>query len=115
MLSLPLNGNVEAVGKWVEREVVLGIRPEHVTDALSARNDDPVSAHGNYRPTEVNCTVELTEPTGPDTLVVARFNDAPVTCRTHPRAGAKPNQPLKLAFDLTKALLFDPASEERIA
>ena len=117
LLSLPLNGNADAVSKWVGRDIVLGIRPEHVTDAMSARNGDPLSnGHGgNYRPTEVSCTVELTEPTGPDTLVVARFNDAPVTCRTHPRAGALPNEPLKLAFDLTKALLFDPASEQRIA
>ncbi len=117
LLSLPLNGNADAVSKWVGRDIVLGIRPEHVTDAMSARNGDPLSdGHGgSYRPTEVSCTVELTEPTGPDTLVVARFNDAPVTCRTHPRAGALPNEPLKLAFDLTKALLFDPASEQRIA
>jgi multiple sugar transport system ATP-binding protein len=114
LLSLPLNGNADAVGKWLGREVVLGIRPEHVTDALSAHNGNTHGAPAAYRPTEVDCTVELTEPTGPDTLVVARFNDAPVTCRTHPRAGATPNQPLKLAFDLTKALLFDPSSEQRI-
>ncbi|WP_034299997.1 ABC transporter ATP-binding protein [Herbaspirillum sp. RV1423] len=119
LLSLPLvngNGNADAVSKWVGRDIVLGIRPEHVTDAMSARNSsgDQVNV-GGYRPTEVNCIVELTEPTGPDTLVVARFNEAPVTCRTHPRAGALPNQPLKLAFDLTKALLFDPSSEQRIA
>ena len=119
LLTLPLNGHTDAVAKWVGRDIVLGIRPEHVTDAMSAHNSrnagDPLSTTGSYRPTEVDCTVELTEPTGPDTLVVARFNDAPVTCRTHPRAGALPNEPLKLAFDLTKALLFDPASEQRIA
>src|SRR5471032_2795812 len=115
LLSLPLNGNAETVSQWIGRDIVLGIRPEHVTDALSARSGDALSGHDSYRPTEVNCTIELTEPTGPDTLVVARFNDAPVTCRTHPRAGALPNEPLKLAFDLTKALLFDPASEQRIA
>src|SRR5450830_246045 len=121
LLSLPVNGNADAVSKWLGRDIILGIRPEHVTDAMSARNGDPLGhlgnpgSHASYRPTEVDCTVELTEPTGPDTLVVARFNDAPVTCRTHPRAGAVPNEPLKLAFDLTKALLFDPASEQRIA
>ncbi len=115
LLSLPLNGNAEAVSRWIGRDVVLGIRPEHVTDAMSAHNSSGNSEHGAYRPTEVDCMVELTEPTGPDTLVVARFNDAPVTCRTHPRAAATPKQPLKLAFDLTKALLFDPTSELRIA
>lgn len=120
LLNLPLvngNSNADAIAKWVGREIVLGIRPEHVTDAMSAltAGHDRAIIGSGYRPTEVNCTVELTEPTGPDTLVMARFNDAPVTCRTHPRAGATPNQPLKLAFDLTKALLFDPASERRIA
>lgn len=115
LLSLPLDGNADAVSRWIGRDVVLGIRPEHVTDALSARRGDPLGAHDGYRPTEVDCTPELIEPTGPDKLVVARFNDAPVTCRTHPRAGALPNAPLKLAFDLTKALLFDPVSEQRIA
>ena len=115
LLPLPLNGHTDSVAKWVGREVILGIRPEHVTDAMSARHGDPLSADASYRPTEVNCTVELTEPTGPDTLIMARFNDAAVTCRTHPRAGATPQQGLKLAFDLSKALLFDPVSEERIA
>lgn len=115
LLGLPLNGNADAVAKWIGREVVLGIRPEHVTDALSAHNGDPLGGHGSYRPTEVDCMVELTEPTGPDTLVVANFNNVPVTCRTHPRAAAMPQQSLKLAFDLSKALLFDPSSELRIA
>lgn len=114
LLTLPLNGNFSTVSKWAGRDIVLGIRPEHVTDALSARHGDALHGTGSYRPTEVNCMVELTEPTGPDTLAMVRFNDTSVTCRTHPRAGAIPKQPLKLAFDLTKALLFDPVSEQRI-
>ncbi|HWZ49089.1 MAG TPA: sn-glycerol-3-phosphate ABC transporter ATP-binding protein UgpC [Herbaspirillum sp.] len=95
---------------YIGQEIILGIRPEHVTDALSLSNGH----HGGHRPTEVDCTVELTEPTGPDTLVTARFNSASIICRTHPRAGAVPNQALTLAFDLSKALMFDPVSENRI-
>ena len=111
LLPLPSNGHTaHAVASRIGQKVTLGIRPEHVTDALSLRNTD----HGDYRPTEVHCTVELIEPTGPDTLVMASFNGVPVTCRTHPRAGALPDQPLSLAFDLSKALLFDPVSENRI-
>jgi multiple sugar transport system ATP-binding protein len=93
------------------REVVLGIRPEHITDEESARAG---AAHDGYHPTEVACTVEMTEPTGPDTLVFTRFNGARLTCRTHPRAAAMPGQSMTLAFDLSKAVLFDPATEERI-
>jgi multiple sugar transport system ATP-binding protein len=91
-------------------EVILGIRPEHITDAQSAR-----AAAGGYRPTEVACSVEMTEPTGPDTLVFAVVNGVRITCRTHPRAGAHPGKPLALAFDLSKAVLFDPATEQRLS
>ena len=57
----------------------------------------------------------MTEPTGPDTLVFAIVNGVRITCRTHPRAGAMPGKPLTLAFDLSKAVLFDPATEQRLA
>lgn len=103
------------IAAWLGREVILGIRPEHVTDAQSARISESGGLHGSYRPTEVNCTVELTEPTGPDTLVFTSFNEARITCRTHPRAAAKPKEQMQLAFDLSKAVLFDPKTEERIS
>ncbi|UTY58684.1 ABC transporter ATP-binding protein [Massilia sp. erpn] len=97
--------------QWLERELILGIRPEHLTDALSARRAE---AGGDYHPVEVSCSIEMTEPTGPDTLAFAWFNGVRATCRTHPRAGAIAGQRLNLAFDLSKAVLFDPASERRI-
>ncbi|MEB0137210.1 sn-glycerol-3-phosphate ABC transporter ATP-binding protein UgpC [Actimicrobium sp. CCC2.4] len=96
----------------IGHEVILGIRPEHVTDAESARNNVASDA---YCPTEVSCTVEMVEPTGPDTMVFVWFNQTRATCRTHPRAGAMPRGVITLAFDLSKAVLFDPVSEERIA
>ncbi len=94
-----------------ERNVILGIRPEHVTDAVSARRSEVA---GGYHPTEVACTVELTEPTGPDTLVFSWFNKSRATCRTHPRAAAMPGARMNLAFDLSKAVLFDPITEQRL-
>jgi multiple sugar transport system ATP-binding protein len=93
-------------------DVILGIRPEHITDAQSARAG---AIAAGYQPTEVACSVEMTEPTGPDTLVFAVVNGARITCRTHPCAGAQPGQPLALAFDLSKAVLFDPATEQRLS
>ncbi|MFJ2990029.1 ABC transporter ATP-binding protein [Collimonas sp. NPDC087041] len=110
----PTQAQNPSIGSWLGKEVILGIRPEHVTDAQSARISDANDAQGDYHPTEVGCTVELTEPTGPDTLVFTTFNNARVTCRTHPRAAAKPKDRLQLAFDLSKAVLFDAETEERI-
>jgi multiple sugar transport system ATP-binding protein len=111
---LPLPANHAAAGHfgaWMERELILGIRPEHVTDALSARRAETPEG---YHPMEVACTIEMTEPTGPDTLAFAWFNGVRATCRTHPRAGAVPGARVSLAFDLSKAILFDPASEMRL-
>ena len=110
LLPLPLKfssmASVAAGG-----EVILGIRPEHVTDFASARRAE---SSQDYHAAEVACKVELTEPTGPDTLVFAWFNDSRITCRTHPRAAAMPGQQMTLAFDLSKAVLFDPVTEQRL-
>ncbi|GAB2863755.1 sn-glycerol-3-phosphate ABC transporter ATP-binding protein UgpC [Pseudoduganella ginsengisoli] len=108
---LPVPDPSNALLQYANKEVILGIRPEHVTDAESARR--AATAEG-YHPTEVDCTIEMTEPTGPDTLVFAWFNGIRATCRTHPRAGALPGGDVRLAFDLSKAVFFDPASELRI-
>ena len=108
---LPLPPGIATSGAaWIGRDVILGIRPEHVTDAESARSQ----AHDGYQPTEVDCLIEMTEPTGPDTLVFAWFNGVRATCRTHPRAGAAPKTRVKLAFDLSKAMLFDPQTGQRL-
>ncbi|MCG2583722.1 ABC transporter ATP-binding protein [Massilia sp. TS11] len=87
----------------VGREVILGLRPEHITDTISAHSG-----------TEVDCLIEMTEPTGPDTLAFTQCNGSRLTCRTHPRAGAAPGQTLRLCFDAAKAVLFDPATEQRL-
>lgn len=104
-------------------EIVLGIRPEHVTDAASARRAEHSASNSAttgancsdaHHPTEVDCIVDLTEPTGPDTLVFSSFNATRLTCRTHPRAAAMPGRPMRLAFDLSKAVFFDPVSEQSL-
>ncbi|GGB94427.1 ABC transporter ATP-binding protein [Pseudoduganella buxea] len=108
---LPVPTPSAALLKWLGKEVILGIRPEHVTDADSARR---ACTSADYHPTEVDCRVEMTEPTGPDTLVFSWFNGVRTTCRTHPRANALPGGDVKLAFDLSKAVFFDPETELRI-
>ena len=82
-----------------------------MTDAVSARGSETLDG---YHPTEVDCVVELTEPTGPDTLVFSSFNQTRITCRTHPRAAAMPGQAMRLAFDLSKAVFFDPETEQSL-
>ena len=90
----------------IGRKVILGIRPEQITDTRSAHSET-----GQL----LQCRVELTEPTGPDTLIMTRLNDAAVTCRVHPREAVHAGATMTLLFDLSKATLFDPDSGERLS
>ncbi|MGZ8288225.1 MAG: ABC transporter ATP-binding protein [Telluria sp.] len=103
---LPLPPHLASLSS-APRSVILGVRPEHITDAASARAE-------RYRPAEVTATIDMLEPTGPDTLAFARFNGERITCRIHPRTDAAPGQRTMLAFDLSKAVLFDADTEQRI-
>ncbi|QDQ27389.1 sn-glycerol-3-phosphate ABC transporter ATP-binding protein UgpC [Chitinimonas arctica] len=98
---------LEAQRPFVGQRMILGIRPEQLTD--------PASAHGD-RPDlqSLSATVEMTEPTGPDTLVTVTLNGVRTVARCHPRAAGAPGQAVQLSLDPTKALLFDPHSEKRV-
>lgn len=89
------------------KKVILGIRPEQIS-ALS---------HGQQPPDHhysMNCRVQVTEPTGPDTLVFTQINGQKVTCRIHPDKAADPGEDMPLLFDISKAVLFDPDTNKRI-
>ncbi len=105
-IPLPLPQAPVAAGSFAGREVVLGIRPECITEA---------ARHGAApHVPQVDCTIDLVEPTGPDTLVFTTLNGGKVACRVHPRAPVVPGGTMALAFDLTHAALFDPATELRL-
>ena len=85
----------------VGQNILLGIRPEQLDVA-------PEGSPG------LNCLVQLTEPTGPDTMIFTAINHVPVVARVHPRAAKAPNEILRLSLDMTKAVLFDPETNLRI-
>jgi multiple sugar transport system ATP-binding protein len=105
--SLPVAGN----GAWdayVGREVILGLRPEHISDSLGPE------AHGpdHHR---LDCVVEVTEPTGPDTLAVAMVGGIEATARLRADTVVRPGQRATFLVDMGKACLFDSTTERRIA
>ncbi|MBO1074013.1 ABC transporter ATP-binding protein [Roseomonas marmotae] len=81
------------------REVVFGIRPEHLTEAknLDRPNVAPFPA-----------VPEVTEPMGMETLVHFRMDGAEVCGRVDPTAPAAPGLPLPMAADLNNMHLLDP-------
>jgi multiple sugar transport system ATP-binding protein len=90
------------------REVVFGIRPEALTD--------PDGADRNARSiVEGDCLIEVVEPAGSDTFAVTRLGGKEVTARLRADARIQAGQPARLAFNLDKAVFFDPQTQARIA
>ncbi|WP_310634143.1 ATP-binding cassette domain-containing protein, partial [Paraburkholderia sp.] len=107
VLNLPFEAN--KLRSYIGQEVVLGLRPERITDARSSHD-----GHGHELQRHT-VKVDVIEPTGPDTLVFAQVNGKRVVSRVHPGANPQPLNNMDLLFDVSKAVLFDPKTEERIA
>jgi multiple sugar transport system ATP-binding protein len=84
------------------QEITLGIRPETVT-----------LANGEGHPC-LDAVIDVLEPTGADTMAVASVNGHPVTARLKPGDVREVGRPVRLAVDMSRASLFDPATELRI-
>ncbi len=92
---------------YVGKEVMLGIRPEQLTHVMPHVESSP-------NVTKVPVKVEVTEPTGADTLVLTMINGEECECRVHPAEAAKPGQMMDILFNMEKAVFFDIASDDRI-
>jgi multiple sugar transport system ATP-binding protein len=108
-IVLPLHdgagGNVRR--EWLGREVVLGLRPEAIADPREAEAHTP-------RHHRIEARVEVTEPTGPDTLAVIRLGGVEATARLGADSDARPGERAGFMVDMGKAVLFDPATENRL-
>ncbi len=89
------------------REIVLGIRPEAITDADGADR----KSHAIHT---VDAMVEVTEPAGSDTFVVTHFGDTEVTGRFRADVDVHAGMRFPFAVNMEKAVAFDPQSEQRI-
>jgi multiple sugar transport system ATP-binding protein len=86
-------------------KLLLGLRPEHITEA------------GNHlEPGEVpfEAKLDVTEPMGMETLVYFPVNGTQVCGRVNPNAGARDGAPLRLAANLNNMHLIDEASGQVI-
>lgn len=84
-------------------EVLLGVRPEQVQLASDTCLQPKLQA-----------MVEVVEPTGPDTLVIVSINGSKLCCRLKPDQAPGVGQSVQLQIDLSRVLLFDANSGERI-
>jgi len=96
-----------AMAKEDGRNVILGIRPEAITDLDGAdRNSKAIHT--------VEARVEVTEPAGSDTFVVSEFGGKEITGRFRADVSVKAGDTFPFAINMEKAVLFDPQTENRI-
>ena len=86
-------------------KLLLGLRPEHITEAGS---------HLEPGEAPFEAKLEVTEPMGMETLVYFPVNGTQVCGRVNPNAGARDGAPLRLAADLNNMHLIDDATGQVI-
>ncbi|OAF05839.1 sugar ABC transporter ATP-binding protein [Bradyrhizobium centrolobii] len=82
-------------------KLLLGIRPEHLTES-----------HAHLEPgvETFDTVLDVTEPMGMETLVYFGLNGTPICGRVNPNAGAKDGSPMRLAMDLNNMHLLNEAT-----
>jgi multiple sugar transport system ATP-binding protein len=83
------------VGK---QQLMVGVRPEHLTEARAQMEPGIATFDAN---------LDVTEPMGMETLVYFPLNGAQLCGRVSPNAGAQDGAPLKMAADLNNMHLID--------
>jgi multiple sugar transport system ATP-binding protein len=104
-IVLNLERKLAEVEPYVGKDVIVGIRPEDITEETHR-------APGGAAVFEA--LVDVVEPTGPDVLVRFLLGGASVTARVGPAARPHAKLPMRFAIRAGKAHLFDAVTQERI-
>jgi multiple sugar transport system ATP-binding protein len=98
VLPVP-SSRVDRYGKHKGREMVLGLRPEHLFEY-----------HENGRPgwEKVELPVDVVEPMGMETMVHFFVGHDPVCARVDPATHAEPGEKLALTADMNQMHLMEP-------
>ncbi len=96
---------VDTKNKDLPEDVILGVRPEDIVDAV-LRNDSETQ--------QADCVIDIVEPAGADTFAVMQLGGKHVTARLHSETTAIAGNAQRLAFDLGKVSYFAPDTGLRL-
>lgn len=94
---------IEDIGKYVNKPIVFGIRPEDIEDAAIVAEDP------RYQIVEAD--VDVTEPMGSEVYAYLSSGENTFISRLDAGTDAKPESKHKVGFNMTKIHLFDPDTE----
>lgn len=98
---------VARLAPYVDKRVILGVRPEDIYDRLFLGEASPDNT--------VRATVEVVEPMGAELFLYFKKGKLSFTARVDAHQKAQINQDLDIVLDMSKAHFFDPATEKTIA
>ena len=106
-IALPKDkGRKPEVLAYAGKEVIMGIRPEHLHDEEMYLSQFPDS--------QVTMNVEVVEMMGSETFLHMTCEERFITARVSPRSTTKTGDVIRVAFDARKVHLFDKDSEQVI-
>jgi len=106
-LKLKLHHPQQSLRGHVGENLIIGLRPEAFGDQELASGDNPAVRH-------FTCLVDVTEPTGPDTLTMFNIAGIEVTARMHSGSDMRPGIQGRFSVDMARAVFFDADSGNRI-
>jgi len=93
---------------WDGRDILLGLRPEAITDPDGAdRKSTNIASLSNL--------VDVTEPAGSDTFVTTTFCAKGIVARLRADTDIRAGNSFDFAINMEKAVAFDPETEQRIS
>ncbi len=105
-VEVPESKVVPELANYVDKEVIMGIRPESVHDEEMYLSNASTGV--------IECDVDITEMMGAETYLYLTCEGIPLTARVSPRSTAKAHDRIKVAIDPNKIHLFDKETEKTI-
>ncbi len=102
----PLKSKLITENKFDNKDIILGIRPEHI-------HDDNVVKE-TYKDSLVKLTVDVAELLGAETNIHAAVGDSVIVAKVNARTDVNIGDKIELAFDMNKVHFFDPKTELRL-
>ncbi len=91
---------------YINKEVVIGIRPEHIHDEAIYIESMPDSV--------INAKVDVVEMLGAETYLYMTTGNTSLTARVNPRTKIRAGETVKLAIDANRIHMFDKDTERTI-
>jgi len=107
--SLPLDpARAKSFDAWKGRDVILGVRPEHISRPAEGTSRKPSDQ-------PINVLIDLVQPTGTRTYAEFQLNNTEVTVELPSHTVEKPGTTIELVVDMARVILIDPETHNVIA